>query len=209
MPKYTYWTTGEIEDLKYLKTVEKLSNKEIATILGRTEISIITQSKYYKVLKFERWSKQSDELLEKLIFNTHYKIEQIAKKLGKTEYATKSRMIKKFGSTSLQKLRNKSFLNKAEIKFTKTEIEFLKKFYYEKGVKRCSNILKRTKQSIKNKVLELKKQGNKFERQSIPRFNPGTKGYAIYSNKTGKIIERYESLKEWSNKKELIEIENK
>ena len=112
MPKYTYWTTGEIEDLKYLKTVEKLSNKEIASILRRTEISIITQSKYYKVLKFERWSKQSDELLEKLIFNTHYKIEQIAKKLGKTEYATKSRMIKKFGSTSLQKLRNKSFLNK-------------------------------------------------------------------------------------------------
>lgn len=57
--------------------------------------------------------------------------------------------------------------------------------------------------------MELKKQGNKFERQSIPRFNPGTKGYAIYSNKTGKIIERYESLKEWRNKKELIEIENK
>ena len=34
-------------------------------------------------------------------------------------------------------------------------------------------------------------------------------GYVIYSNETGKIIERYESLKEWHNKKELIEIENK
>ena len=198
MRTHTYWTTGEIEDLKYLKTVEKLSNKEIASILRRTEISIITQSKYYKVLKFERWSEQSDELLEKLIFNTHYKIEQIAKKLGKTEYVTKSRMVKNFGSTSLQKLRNKSFLNKAETKFTKTEIEFLKKFYYEKGVKRCSNILKRTKQSIKNKVLELKKRGNKFEKQSIPRFNPGTKGYVIYSNKTGKIIKRYRNLEEWA-----------
>ena len=29
MRTHTYWTTGEIEDLKYLKTVEKLSNKEV------------------------------------------------------------------------------------------------------------------------------------------------------------------------------------
>ena len=198
MRTHTYWTTGEIEDLKYLRTVEKLSNKEIASILGRTEISIITQSKYYKVIKFGRWSKQSDELLEKLIFNTHYKIEKIAKKLGKTEYATKSRMVKKFGSTSLQKLRNKNFLNKAETKFKKTEIEFLKKFYYEKGVKRCSNILKRTKQAIKNKVWELKKHGVKFEEQFIPRFNGKMRGYVIYSNKTGKIIKRYRTLNDWA-----------
>ena len=29
MRTHTYWTTGEIEDLKYLRTVEKLSWKEI------------------------------------------------------------------------------------------------------------------------------------------------------------------------------------
>lgn len=118
-------------------------------------------------------------------------------------------MAKTFGSSSLKKLRNESFLKRSETKFTELEIEFLKKNYYKKGAKKCAKILKRTKQSIKNKVWELKKHGVKFEEQFIPRFNGKMLGYVIYSNETGKIIERYESLKEWRNKKELIEIENK
>ena len=107
MRKHTYWTTGEIEDLRYLKTYEKLSNKEDGIALGRTEISIITQSKKCKILK-------------------------------------------------------------------------------------------RTRQSIKNKVWELKKKGVKFEEQFIPRFHPGAKGYIIFSQKTGKIIKRYNTLEEWA-----------
>ena len=58
-------------------------------------------------------------------------------------------------------------------------------------------------------MINLKRKGVIFKEQTIPRFINKFIGYAIYSNKTGKIIERYESLKEWRNKKELIEIENK
>ena len=209
MPKYTYWTTGEIEDLRRMKTFEKLSNKEVGIALGRTEISITTQSKKYKILKFEHWSEQNEDLLKKLVFNTHSKMCEITKKIGKTETAIKAKMGKTFGSSSLKKLRNESFLKRSETKFTELEIEFLKKNYYKKGAKECTKILKRTKQSIKNKVWELKKHGVKFEEQFIPRFSGKMLGYVIYSNETGKIIERYESLKEWHNKKELIEIENK
>ena len=198
MRTHTYWTTGEIEDLKYLKTVEKLSNKEVGIALGRTEISITTQSKKYKILKFEHWSEQNEDLLRKLVFNTHSKICEITKKIGKTETAIKAKMAKTFGSTSLKKLRNESFLKRSETKFTELEIKFLKKNYYKKGAKECAKILKRTKQSIKNKVWELKKHGVKFEEQFIPRFNGKMRGYVIYSNETGKTIKRYNTLEEWA-----------
>ena len=132
MRTHNYWTTGEIEDLKYLKTIEKLSNKEVGIALGRTEISITTQSKKYKILKFEHWSEQNEDLLRKLVFNTHSKICEITKKIGKTETAIKAKMAKTFGSTSLKKLRNESFLKRSETKFTELEIKFLKKNYYKK-----------------------------------------------------------------------------
>ena len=198
MRTHNYWTTGEIEDLKYLKTIEKLSNKEVGIALGRTEISITTQSKKYKILKFEHWSEQNEDLLRKLVFNTHSKICEITKKIGKTETAIKAKMAKTFGSTSLKKLRNESFLKRSETKFTELEIKFLKKNYYKKGAKECAKILKRTKQSIKNKAWELKKHGVKFEDQFIPRFNGKMRGYVIYSNKTGKIIKRYRTLNDWA-----------
>ena len=198
MRTHNYCTTGEIEDLKYLKTIEKLSNKEVGIALGRTEISITTQSKKYKILKFEHWSEQNEDLLRKLVFNTHSKICEITKKIGKTETAIKAKMAKTFGSTSLKKLRNESFLKRSETKFTELEIKFLKKNYYKKGAKECAKILKRTKQSIKNKVWELKKHGVKFEDQFIPRFNGKMRGYVIYSNKTGKIIKRYRTLNDWA-----------
>ena len=193
-----YWTTGEIEDLRILKTVEGLTNKEISKILERTEASVFSKTKKCKLLKFENWTKQSDELLEKLVFNTYRKIEEIARKLGRTELATKTRMKELFGSSSIQKLRNLSFLNNSETRFMESEIEFLKKNYYKKGAKECAKILKRTRQSIKNKVWELKKKGVEFKKQFIPRFHPGAKGYVIFSQKTGKIIKRYRTLEEWA-----------
>ena len=200
------WTLFEIEDLKRLKEVEKLSNKEIASILDRTEISVIAQCRYLKISKNKYWGEQEKTSLKEFVFNTHYKINEISKKLGRTENATKERMTRIFGSTSLTKLRNKTFMNRAETKFTKNEIEFLRKFYYEKGVKKCSGILKRTSKSLKNKVCELKKQGVVFSEQVTPRFNEGAKGYVIYSNKTGKIIRRYRDLREW--KKECEQTRN-
>ena len=192
-----YWTTGEIEDLRILKTVEGLTNKEISKILERTEASVFSKTKKCKLLKFENWTKQSDELLEKLVFNTYRKIEEIARKLGRTELATKTRMKELFGSSSIQKLRNLSFLNNSETRFMESEIEFLKKNYYKKGAKECAKILKRTSQSIVKKIYKLKKHGVEFEEQFIPRFNGNMRGYVIYSNKTGKIIKRYNTLEEW------------
>lgn len=198
MRTHTYWTTGEIEDLRYLKTYEKLSNKEIAEILGKTERTIAAYSCMHGIVILKPWEKQDEELLKKLVFNTSYQKKEIAKKLGRSEKAIKVKMREIFGSYSLTKLRNESFLNRLGSDFTENEIKFLQDFYYKKGGKECASILKRTVKSIKNKVASLKKQGVEFKKQIIPRFHPGAKGYVIFSQKTGKIIKRYNTLEEWA-----------
>lgn len=53
MSKYTYWTTGEIEDLKRMKIFEKLEDKEIAQIFERSPYSIEMMCKRLKIRKYE------------------------------------------------------------------------------------------------------------------------------------------------------------
>ena len=208
MRKYTCWTTGEIEDLRRLKTFEKLEDKEIAQIFERSPYSIEMMCKRLKIRKYEAWDIEKEEILENLIFRTNFSKLEIARKLGRTEGAIKIKMTRKFGTENLNKLRN-AFLSRAGCGYSEEENEFLKNSYYEKGVKECASILKKSRSSITHQVINLKRKGVVFKEQTTPRFINRFIGYAIYSNKTGKIIERYESLKEWHNKKELIEIENK
>ena len=118
--------------MRILKTIEGFTNKEISNILGRTEASVFSKTKKCKFLKFENWTKQSDELLRKYVFNTYRKMEEITRKLERTELSIKIRMRELFGSSSLQKLRNESFLNRAETRFMESEIEFLKKIIIKK-----------------------------------------------------------------------------
>ena len=151
-----------------------------------------------KIRKYETWDIEKEKKLENLIFRTNFSKLEIARKLGRTELATKTRMKELFGSSSIQKLRNLSFLNNSETRFMESEIEFLKKNYYKKGAKECAKILKRTSQSIVKKVYKLKKNGVEFEDQFIPRFNGNMRVYVIYSSKTGKIIKRYNTLEEWA-----------
>ena len=165
MRTHTYWTTGEIEDLKYLRTVEKLSNKEIAEILGKNVRSVATCSYYYGIKIRKSWEKEDVELLKKFVFDTSFKKKEISRKLGRTEKAIAEKMAEVFGSFSLTKLRNKSFLSRAGTKFTETEIKFLKDFYYVKGAKECASTLKRTKISVRGKVKKLREQGVKFKKQ--------------------------------------------
>ena len=73
MRTHTYWTTGEIEDLRYLKTYEKLSNKEIAEILGKNVRSVDTCSCYYGIKIRKSWEKEDVELLKKFVFDTSFK----------------------------------------------------------------------------------------------------------------------------------------
>ena len=207
MPKYTYWTTGEIEDLKRMKIFEKLEDKEIAQIFERSPYSIEMMCKRLKIRKYEAWDIEKEEMLENLIFRTNFSKLEIARKLGRTEGAIKIKMTRKFGTENLNKLRN-TFLSRAGCGYSEKENEFLKNSYYEKGVKECASILKKSRSSVVHQVINLKRKGVIFKEQTIPRFINKFIRYAIYSNKTGKIIERYESLKEWRNKKELIEIEN-
>ena len=61
----------------------------------------------------------------------------------------------------------------------------------------CKNF-KKNKSIYSKKVYKLKKHGVEFEDQFIPRFNGNMRGYVIYSNKTGKIIKRYNTLEEWA-----------
>ena len=72
MRKYTCWTTGEIEDLRRLKTFEKLEDKEIAQIFERSPYSIEMMCKRLKIRKYEAWDIEKEEILENLIFRTNF-----------------------------------------------------------------------------------------------------------------------------------------
>ena len=145
---YKSWTTGEVEDLRYLRTVERLRIKEIAEILERSERTIEEATHRYGIRIEEPWKEQELELLKKLVFDTGNKKKEIARRLGRTENAVRSKMIEMFGSSGLTKLRNESFLNRAEARFTEKEIKFLQDFYYIKGAKACASALKSTKYSV-------------------------------------------------------------
>lgn len=73
MRKYTHWTIGEIEDLKFLRTIEKLSNKEIAEILGKNTRTVATCSYYHGIKIRKPWGQQDVELLKKFVFDTSFK----------------------------------------------------------------------------------------------------------------------------------------
>ena len=67
---YKSWTTGEIEDLRYLRTVERLRIKEIAEILERSKRTIEEAAHRYGIKIEEPWKEQELELLKKLVFDT-------------------------------------------------------------------------------------------------------------------------------------------
>lgn len=113
MRKYTHWTIGEIEDLKYLRTVEKLSNKEIAEILGKNVRTVATCSYCYGIKIRKPWGQQDVKLLKKFVFDTSFKKKEIARKLGRSEKAIAEKMAEVFGSFSLAKLRNESFFEQS------------------------------------------------------------------------------------------------
>ena len=48
-----YWTIQEIEDLRRLKTIEKLEDKEIAQIFERSPCSIGMMCRRLKIRKYE------------------------------------------------------------------------------------------------------------------------------------------------------------
>nr|DAW82193.1 MAG TPA: RNA polymerase sigma factor [Caudoviricetes sp.] len=70
---YKSWTTGEIEDLRYLRTVERLSIKEIAEILERSERTIEEATCRYGIRIEEHWKEEELEMLKKLVFDTSNK----------------------------------------------------------------------------------------------------------------------------------------
>lgn len=171
---YKSWTTGEIEDLRYLRTVERLRIREIAEILERSERTIEEATCRYGIRIEEHWKGEELELLKKLVFGTGNKKKEIARRLGRTENAVRSKMIEMFGSSGLTKLRNESFLNRAEARFTEKEIKFLQDFYYIKGAKACASALKRTKYSVTLKVGRLMRQGYEFKKPEEENALSGT-----------------------------------
>lgn len=190
------WTIQEIEDLRRLKTFEKLEDKEVAQIFERSPYSIEMMCKRLKIRKYEAWDIEKEKMLENLIFRTNFSKLEIARKLGRTEGAIKIKMTRKFGTENLNKLRN-AFLSRAGCGYSEEENEFLKNSYYEKGVKECASILKKSRSSITHQVINLKRKGVVFKEQTTPRFLNRFTAYAIFSHKTGRIIKRYNSLEEW------------
>lgn len=194
------WTVQEVEDIERLKLIKRLSLKEIAEALGRSYDSV-SQKAFEIKFNTREYSEQNIEYLNKLIFKSKLEIKSIARKLGRTEGALKKRIQYLFGSTSLTKIRNDNFYPKKYENYTESEKEFLKENYYEKGGFYCAKKLERTIYSVRNQIQKLKREKAILKEQTIPRFNESVAGYVIYSNETGKIIERYETLEDWHNKK--------
>lgn len=191
------WTVQEIEDIKRLKLIERLSLKEIAEALGRSYGSVVQKTFGIK-FNTREYTEQDIEYLNKLIFKSNLTIKAIAGKLGRTEGALKKRIQHLFGSTSLTKIRNNRGNSKYMKNYTESEKIFLKEKYYEKGGLYCARKLDRTICSIRNQIQKLKREKAIFKEQITPRFNESVSGYVIYSNETGKIIKKYRNLEEWA-----------
>ena len=191
------WTVQEIEDIKRLKLIKRLSLKEIAEALGRSYASVMQKTFEIK-FNTREYTEQDIKYLNKLIFKSNLTIKAIAGKLGRTEGALKKRMQCLFGSTSLRKIRNDKIYSKYMKNYTESEKEFLKENYYEKGGLYCARKLDRMICSVRNQVQKLKREKAIFKEQITPRFNESVSGYEIYSNETGKIIKRYRTLNDWA-----------
>lgn len=70
---YKSWTTGEIEDLRYLRTVERLRIREIAEILERSKRTVEEAVHRYGIRIEEPWKERDLELLKSLVFGTNIK----------------------------------------------------------------------------------------------------------------------------------------
>jgi len=88
------WTVQEIEDIKRLKLIKRLSLKEIAQALGRSYDSV-SQKAFEIKFNTREYTEQDIEYLNKLIFKSKLTIKVIARKLGRTEGALKKRMQRK------------------------------------------------------------------------------------------------------------------
>nr|DAT01937.1 MAG TPA: Myb2 [Caudoviricetes sp.] len=86
---YKSWTTGEIEDLRYLRTVERLRIREIAEILERSERTIEEATCRYGIRIEEPWKEQELELLKKLVFDTDNKKKRNCKETGQNGKCSK------------------------------------------------------------------------------------------------------------------------
>jgi len=85
------WTVQEIEDIKRLKLIKRLSLKEIAEALGRSYASVMQKTFEIK-FNTREYTEQDIKYLNKLIFKSNLTIKAIAGKLGRTEGALKKRM---------------------------------------------------------------------------------------------------------------------
>lgn len=84
------WTVQEIEDIKRLKLIKRLSLKEIAQALGRSYDSV-SQKAFEIKFNTREYTEQDIEYLNKLIFKSKLTIKAIARKLGRTEGALKKK----------------------------------------------------------------------------------------------------------------------
>lgn len=103
---YKSWTTGEIEDLRYLRTVERLRIKEIAEILERSERTIEEATHRYGIRIEEPWKEQELELLKKLVFDTGNKKKRNCKETGQNGKCSKKqndRNVREFRTDKTQK----------------------------------------------------------------------------------------------------------
>mgnify|MGYP000864054640 CR=1 FL=1 len=103
---YKSWTTGEIEDLRYLRTVERLGIKEIAEILERSKRTIEEAAHRYGIRIEEPWKEQELELLKKLVFDTKEQKKRNCKETGQNGKCSKKqndRNVREFRTDKTQK----------------------------------------------------------------------------------------------------------
>ena len=141
MGKIKYWTQEENDFL--INNYEKLTRKQVAEKLGRTEFSVKRRIKTLGIskesLKKSNWSQEEDDFLKESY--EELSSQEIAEKLNRSEIAVKARFrmlgFKKFSHWSQE------------------EEDFLKNNYKEMSFKEIGEKLGRTANSVRNHVQTL------------------------------------------------------
>jgi hypothetical protein len=160
-------TRKEIEEIRYLREVEKLKIKEISKLLGKKSkrISYIIQ----KYTKYKFGKKFEDQEKEKIIkmFESGYTKEQIANTTGRTFYSVSNFLTRHYGITNSYRLVRK---NNFKI-WSKDEENYILKNYEHKTAIQIAKDLNRTVLGVRTRIIKMRRENKKIVKKKIGGYN--------------------------------------
>ena len=157
------WTIQEIEDLRIMVEIEKLTYKEVAEALGRTYGAVRVRANHQKLKATCFWSEAEERKLRELIENSTIDKYTICQILRKSKTALNYKVVLIYKTSDLKKIRNHGRFKNNRKKWTSEDDKFIYQNYYKLGKTATAKVLGRTVDSL------LKRITNKIDKSMIEK----------------------------------------